>query len=176
MLALTLLAGGLLNQERKDEIALWLMGAQTEESWSRSFNTLFDAVFGARHLSLRCFLSSAVASLIAVTAIWLMMGHAGALELRARSDLLLGAVLVIGLAVNVFADYASLLETRFLLGRMERLRSVSAQAAVLVLDFILSAAIVWIAIFAYLRSPFYEGEIESFAEILGLFSIFSVFF
>ncbi len=77
MLALTLLAGGLLNQERKDEISLWLMGAQSEDNWSRSFVSLFDAVFGGRHLSLRCFLRSAAASLIAVAAIWLLMGNFG---------------------------------------------------------------------------------------------------
>ncbi len=52
----------------------------------------------------------------------------------------------------------------------------SAQAGVLVLDLALSAAIIWLAIFAYLNSPLYTGEIESFAEILGLFSVFSVLF
>lgn len=56
MFTCTLLAGGLLNQERMDEITLWLMGAQTEDNWPRSFTSLFDAVFVARHLSLRCFL------------------------------------------------------------------------------------------------------------------------
>lgn len=174
MLALTLLAGGLLNQERKDEIALWLMGAQTDETWSRSFVSLFDAVFGARHLSLRCFLRSALASLIAVAVIWLLMGNLGTLGLRVRSELSLGGVLVLALAVNVLADYLSLLETRLLMGHMPR--SALGQALVLVLDLALSAAIIWLAIFAYLRSPLNTGEVESFAEILGLFSIFSVLF
>jgi len=79
MLALTLLAGGLLNPGRKDDIALWLMGAQSEETWARTFATLFDAI-------------------------------------------------------------------------------------------------IWLAFLAYLGGPPHEGGIESFAEILGLISIFSVLF
>ena len=74
MLAPTALASTLLNPARKEEIALWLMGAQTEQNWSRSFVWLFDAVFGDRHLSWRCFLRSAIASLIAVVLIWILMG------------------------------------------------------------------------------------------------------
>lgn len=176
MVGLTLFAAKLLNPARKDEIALWLMGAVPEEDWSRNFVALFDAAFGANHFSFRCFLRSSVASVIAVVAIWALMGEAGTLGLRLKADLSLGAVLWLALAVNIVADYVSLLETRFLLGRICRLRSTLAQAAVLVLDFALSAAIIWLAIFAYLRSPLHAGEIESFAEILGLFSIFSVLF
>ena len=153
MLGLTALAAGLLNPARKDEIALWLMGAHTDETWARSFTALFDAVFGSRHLSLNCFVRSTIASLVAVAIIWLMMGNLGALGLRIRSELSLGSVLVLALAVNVAADYLSLLETRFLLGRIDRFRTIPAQAAILLLDFALSAAIIWLAIFAFLHSP-----------------------
>ena len=173
MMGLTALAG-LLNRQRKEEVALWLMGAHTEEGWARSFTTLFDAVFGHRHLSLRCFLRSAIASLVAVVVIWLLMGSAETIGLRLQADLTLGSVLVLGLAINVVADYLSLLETRLLLAHMPR--HWLAQAGVLFFDLLLSAAIIWLAIFAFLRSPLHQGEIESFAEILGVFSIFSVFF
>jgi hypothetical protein len=104
------------------------------------------------------------------------MGNLGALGLRMHAELSLGAVLVLALAINVVADYLSLLETRLLIGQMHRFRSWPAQAGVLLLDLALSAAIIWLAIFAYLRSPLHAGEVESFAEILGLFSIFSVLF
>ena len=40
------------------------------------------------------------------------MGQAGAIGLRIRAELSLGALLAIALAVNVVADYVSLLETR----------------------------------------------------------------
>ena len=75
---------------------------------------------------------------------------------------------------NVIADYLSLLETRWLLGRMPR--STFAQIGVLIFDFLISAAIIWVAIFLYLRSPLHEDDIESFAEVLAAFSVFSVFF
>jgi TPR repeat protein len=138
--------------------------------------SLFDAVFGSDHLSLRCFLRSTVASLIAVALIWALMGNLGTLGTRLQAELSLGSLLVLALAVNVVADYVSLLETRLLLGWMPRIRSTLAQAGVLLLDLILSAAIIWLAIFAFLRSPLHEGEVETFAEILGVFSTFSVLF
>ena len=83
MLGLTLLANSLLNPARKDEIALWLMGAQSDETWARTFTSLFDAVFGERHFSMNCFIRSAIASLLAVALIWLMMGSMGTFGLRA---------------------------------------------------------------------------------------------
>lgn len=170
MFALTRFAT-LLNPNIRDDIALWLMGAQTETNWSKGFTALFDGVFGKNHLSLRCFIRSAIASLIAVTLIWLIMGS---VDLRVNGQMALGTVVLLGLAINVIADYVSLLETRILLGRMPK--NGWLQVGVLILDLIISAAIIWLAIFLYLRSPLHEGEVESFAEILGVFSVFSVFF
>ena len=46
----------------------------------------------------------------------------------------------------------------------------------LLADLILSGAIIFAAIWLYIRSPLYQGDIHSFAEVLGAFSIFSVFF
>ncbi len=152
------------------------MGAQSERNRAMGFTALFDAVFGARHFSWRCFARSAFASLVAVAFIWLLMGQAGAIGLRIRAELSLGALLAIALAVNVVADYVSLLETRLLLGRLHRWHGWPLQLAVLALDLVISALIIWLAIAAYLASPLHRGEVESFAEILGVFSIFSVFF
>jgi hypothetical protein len=50
------------------------------------------------------------------------------------------------------------------------------QSLVLLADLILSGAIIFAAIWLYIRSPLYQGDIHSFAEVLGAFSIFSVFF
>jgi hypothetical protein len=173
MFALTALAS-MLHPERKQDVADWLKGAHGEDGWAKSFIRLFDSVFGEHHLSLKCFLRSIAASLIAVVVIWLLMGSAEMVGLRMQSDLSLGWILITGLAINVVADYVSLLETRWLLGRMPR--HWVLQIGVLILDFLVSAAIIWIVIFLYLRSPLHSGEVETFAEILGVFSIFSVFF
>ncbi|MEO1471105.1 MAG: hypothetical protein AAFV86_18825, partial [Pseudomonadota bacterium] len=163
MAGLTFAAGSLLHPDRRAAIGLWLAGAESEETWSKTFVSLFDAVFGARHLSLKCFVRSAIASLIAVAGIWMLMGEAGTFALRLEAELGLGAVLVIALGVNVVADYVSLLETRWLLGQMHRIRSTWAQALVLVADALVSGAIIWAAIALYVWSPLYEGEIDSFA-------------
>ncbi|MEM1363408.1 MAG: tetratricopeptide repeat protein [Pseudomonadota bacterium] len=173
MFALTAFAS-LINPARKKELAHWLMGTQPETSWTKGFTALFDGVFGKHHLSLKCFLRSAIASLIAVTLIWLLMGNAETIGIRVETQMTLGAIVLIGLAINVVAEYVSLLETRILLGRMPK--NGWHQAGVLIFDLIISAAIIWLAIFLYLRSPLHEGEVESFAEILGVFSVFSVFF
>jgi hypothetical protein len=174
LLGLTALAAMLLAPARKESLALWLMGAESEESWSRSFCALFDAVFGARHLSWRCFWRSTVASLAAVALIWALMGGAGLIGLRLESDLSLGRLLLYALAVNVVADYVSLLETRWLLGRLHRWTGWQ-QALALVADLIVTAAIIWGAI-RLLAGPILGLEPDSFAEVLGVFSVLSVLF
>jgi len=47
---------------------------------------------------------------------------------------------------------------------------------VLLADLILSGAIIFAAIWLFIRSSLYQGDVTSFAEVLGAFSIFSVFF
>ena len=167
---------GLLNRARKDEIALWMMGAESEQDWSRSFCAIFDAVFGTRHLSLRCIGLSALASILSVTAIWLLIGTAQGLGTRLALTLSLGQVLVYGLAINAVADYLSLYETRWLLGRMHRLRAWWLQILVLLLDLALTAAIIWGVIWAVQRLPFFDLEGAGFAEVAGIFSPLAVFF
>lgn len=176
MFALTMAAGVLIRPEHKETIALWLMGAGTERTWAQSFVSLFDNLFGGRHLSPKCMARSSIASLMAVVAIWLLLGEFGALPLRVQAELSVGGFLLAVLAVNIVADYVSLLETRLLLGWLTPGRPVWMQTGVLAVDLLLTTAIIWVALLAYLNSPLHEGEVESFAEILGVFSIFSVLF
>jgi len=58
--AMTLSALGLLAKDRKDDIALWLMGGDSEENWSKTFLSLFDALFGENHLSFSCIIRSGI--------------------------------------------------------------------------------------------------------------------
>lgn len=183
MLALTALATKLLNPQRKDEIALWLMGA-AEDSWHRTFCDLFDAVFGRNHLTWKCARRSALASLLSVVVIWFFMGKVGLIGARLDADLSLGWLLALALGVNLVADYLSLYETRWLIGQMHRVKTAPLQALLLLVDLVVSATIIWVAILLFVRSPIYSlfqerlhtGETASFAEILGVFSIFSVLF
>src|SRR5215471_3168454 len=58
-----------LTDQTKFEIAVWLVGmkaGQKMEPVARTFINMFDRVFGAKHLSLRCFTRSSIASLVAL--------------------------------------------------------------------------------------------------------------
>ncbi len=81
-----------------------------------------------------------------------------------------------GVAINVLADYFSLLETRFLLAYHRRVQSAVVKLLVLCADLAFSAGIIWLVISLFLVSPLHQGDAESFAEVLGVFSIYSVFF
>src|SRR5512132_2350140 len=61
--------GGHLSQGAKDNLALWLMGAY-DSTWTQHFCKLFDTVFCEKHLSWRCLFRSAIASVLAVLALW----------------------------------------------------------------------------------------------------------
>ena len=169
---ITLLASKALADTHKESLSLWLMGA-AEGSWSQTFCRLFDAIFGENHFHRTCIARSVLASLIAVIGLWVLMGSSGALDERINSSKGFWDIIVIGLFVNVLADYVSLLETRYILGQMHRVNSIFGQFLVLLIDAVISGLI----IVGFLRLyGFINGEAFSFAELLGAFSIFAVFF
>ena len=56
----------LLTEDTKLEIAVWLLGVRVGprlKSWPETFLTMFNRVFGARHLSLKSFGASALISI-----------------------------------------------------------------------------------------------------------------
>jgi hypothetical protein len=56
-----------VTDDTKLEIAVWLLDIQTArkvDPWAKSFLKQFELVFGTKHLSIKCFLRSAVASLV----------------------------------------------------------------------------------------------------------------
>ena len=76
-----------LSQESKDTLTLWLWG-EYESTWSHHFCNLFDAVFGARHLSLKCFLRSSLVSVVAVLLLYVLFAEIlGVMGGRALGDL-----------------------------------------------------------------------------------------
>ena len=179
--ALTATGLSLLNQERKDAIALWLMGTEgSEENWSRSFTEIFDAIFGENHFSLRCIATSVFASIVAVLGLWLLLGIDEGFRSRLDTVQGLGTVLAIGLAVNVTADYISLLQTRILLDHVGNLRNPVLQALVLLVDLVLTALIIWIALRVFQFTPWFNkltgGGGADLGEVLLIFSPFAVFF
>jgi len=125
-----------LTDNTKLEIAVWLLGISTErqvERWPNTFLGIFDRVFGSRHLTVRCFSRSAIASLAALLlmiGIYFATGAFGSSIasvvhpvvigiLSSRDDWIaseLRITLLIGLITgNIIPDYISLLVTRSLL-------------------------------------------------------------
>jgi hypothetical protein len=139
---------------------IWLSGSKLREgivALPAQFIVLFDQVFGKRHLSVRCFVASGVASLISVaivTAAWVALKWpVEVLTYYTNTEQLVhetyqldwmslfvdgGTVLVLGLLFNLIPDFLSLLQTRFLLGMMANLRR---PAVLLGVDLILTATL-----------------------------------
>jgi hypothetical protein len=132
-----------LTDDTKLEIAVWLLGVkvgQNVEPWPETFARVFDRVFGAKHLSWRCFLRSGLASYTCFLLSLIIMDVTGreifAFQLfNIRSRFL---VFLAPLFVTVVPDYLSLLETRFLLRLMQRYRTFGFWGGILALDLVLT--------------------------------------
>ena len=160
-----------VSPEIKAEITLWLRNlpaATMSASWPATFARVFDRIFGSRHLSWQCFLRSAVASLISiviVTLIWAAVRPSEMKSFIAAESIVfvLGAPILSGLVVNVVPDYASLLETRFVIGRMKNCDS-RAVIAWLLFDTIASAAIFMLPYAAFIVIISYLADDTSIAD------------
>jgi len=167
-----------LTDQTKFEIAVWLVGmkaGQKMEPVARTFINMFDRVFGAKHLSLRCFTRSSIASLVALL---LTYGIFWAINRVAAEGVLQyfridWQIIVIGLVIgNIIPDYVSLLVTRYLLGFFRPPRSAWIGLA----SIVVLVGIVWVIALlgmmtvealsvAYLRRNAHVNDIE---EIVAL--------
>ncbi|MEM6681536.1 MAG: tetratricopeptide repeat protein [Pseudomonadota bacterium] len=172
--AVTVFATEDLAPDRKAHLALWLKG-DYDSTWPKEFGAMFDRLFGANHLKLRCMALSALASIVAVFALWLLFDRALSLiSLRADTGLSLTQALLIGAAINIVPDYISLYETRWLLKTFERVRHPFGQLAILLVDLLVTGLIIYSGIKLYLLV---RGEAQiSFVEMAALFSFYAIFF
>jgi len=138
--------GRILPDEEREHVALWLTERE-EERWARQFGLFFDALLGAKHFSLKRLVRSTIGSMIAVGALWLLFGPVlGLLGQRTDGILSVTELLVFALLINIAADYFSLMETRWLLRKFEDVRAWPAQVLLLLVDLVLSGAIIVVAI------------------------------
>src|SRR5262249_50998177 len=115
---------GVLKDETKKEIGIWLLHVKVGHHvgpWPDTFAKVFDRVFGSKHLSLKCFLRSCVASLFMVIIATLFTVSMNS-DLKAslnKAGFFTWDIIVAGgstaLAFNILPDYLSLLKTRWLL-------------------------------------------------------------
>ena len=141
-----------LNDNTKLEIAAWLLGVKVGkkvEAWPDTFANIFDRVFGARHLSWRCFWRSCTASVASVCIVLCLMctkmplaDDAAILKLVLFSGLQSVAPLLV---VNCVPDYLSLLETRFMLNLMRSHATTICRALVVLIDFAITLIIAVVA-------------------------------
>ena len=134
-------------------ISTWLRNIDIAEAlgnWPAQFAHVFDAVFGERHLSWRCFYRSSIASLCSVAIVALIWAAIRPNEFDAfakPAPTFLAPLLVfvlIAVFSNVIPDYLSLLESRYVIRWMTTNRSVLQILFFLVVDFVATFIIFWI--------------------------------
>ena len=146
----------------------------------RVFADLFDSVFGTKKLSLSFVLKSIIASFVSTLIVFLILEIC---DYNIGEEYVLTMVLI-GLPVlfNLVPDYLSLIETRWLLGKMIRSHSVIRLIAFFVIDlfFTLLIFVTWTIISITLFSLFKEvpidyiikqySKIESYSEVISYFT------
>lgn len=169
LLGLAWKADDLTSKELREDLSLHLLCVEPERvgmavrAWPRHFAALFDRVFGSKHLSVRCFVRSCIASLgaLAVAVIvyahaapadWTYVKHAVASGERMAFFWYFAPAWKVGVffaALNLIPDYLSLLETRFVIRRLASVGSMTGQLAWLTLDFAATLAIFLIPVAAF---------------------------
>jgi hypothetical protein len=170
----TTFAISLLHDDKKANLSLWLQG-DYQSTWPAQFGTMFDSIFGQNHFRLRCVLLSAIASIIAVFALWLLFDVIlGLISLRAVTGLSLTQALLLGAAINIIPDFISLYETRWLLKQFERISNPILQLFVLAVDALITGAIIYAGVALYLLIT--DNPQVSAVEMIALFSFYAIFF
>ncbi|EDQ05052.1 Putative beta-lactamase HcpC [Sulfitobacter indolifex] len=169
-----------LSPTKKAVLTQFLSGQKTEATWTIHFCNLFDYWFGEKHFSWHCFVRSAVASVLAVGAIWMLFEPVlGVLTDRVATSLPLWQVLALGAAVNVIPDFVSLFQTRKVLEVFKREHSILVQLCVLVLDAVLTALIIFLGIRGFtllFGDPVSGADRIAAVEMVAVVSPYAIFF
>jgi len=134
----------LMSGESRAQVSDWLLRenfADRPANWPSTFVDLFDAVFTEHHLSWTCFRRSALTSILVITVLFGAFAGLGWITLPSslRGFVEIAALLGIPISLNVVIDYASLFETRWVLGRMGTTNRMPVHLLYLGLDLVLTA-------------------------------------
>lgn len=173
---LTRLIFSYFSEELKEEISAGVIANDAEENWAVTFKRAFEAVFDTSQFTWKCVRRSFTISSVAVFFFGAILFAGDMLIYRAQDETSILLIIPTLLIVNYVADFVSIYETRFLLSVLSKTKSVPRQIGLLIIDFVLSAVIVWVVIWVYFQLPFYKGPADTFAEVIGAFSLFSVCF
>ena len=145
---------GAISLDTKRKVADWLKSmaarstSQTLIESPRWFIEMFDGVFGKKHLTLRCFTRSCVASITAVlilTIVWAILDPTACqeyLSILPPPEAIAGifGIFFVSLILNILPDYLSLLETRWIL-KLVANSDIKRIIVLLVLDVIMTGGI-----------------------------------
>lgn len=148
-----------------------------KENWPSNFIYIFDSVFGRRHLSIRCFVASSIASLTTIAVLIflkLIFKQYTSLELYEVGSF--RDIVIMALSFNLILDYVSLLQTRYWLSLLKVQNNLVYLLLIVVGDFILTTLTVYLGVLLYysLIIPLQIfGSIFPFSLYFGLaFSIY----
>jgi hypothetical protein len=145
------------------------------EDWPGMFASVFDRVFGKKHISWRCFRRSAIVSVISVGIMSLVVtavhgAGQGVWDILSDAPLA-NAILFAAYVVllNLLPDYVSLLETRLLIRFMSAAR-ILIHPLFLILDAAFTTLIFGIAVWltAWMLSSLTSGEPLELSELPSL--------
>lgn len=133
------------------EVAIWLLDREKNaeglnakaQNWPSTFASIFDTVFGERHLTWRCFRRSCLVSACGVVLMFFLWGvvHPDKFIAYFRSNPYpLVEYIPKFLFVSVLPDYISLLKSRFLIRFMGKANPLTI-AFLILLDFVATLAI-----------------------------------
>lgn len=156
-----------ISDKTREDIKDWLENRELNVLY---FGEVFNALFTERHWSVACVVRSCIASIISLLIISLIT-----LSLSAESSTLYDQsvftlsvqVFLIGLGLNLIPDYFSLMETRWVLTKMDGAHGFK-QLLWILFDFIVSIGIFMMPVIIILTLPV-NGTTAPLWEFMGVY-------
>lgn len=150
----------IIKQDVKISISKWLNNNEltVDEKWPNTFIEIFDRVFTKKHLSFKCFFRSTLASYVSAIIIFIIYII---INPKFFSDLIDGADSIENIAefarsgivailfFNMFPDYISLLETRFILKKIKQSVTTAKIIALLFMDLLFTTLSIFVPWFIF---------------------------
>lgn len=160
-----------MSDQGKQATTNWLKSISTTDnssSWSESFASAFDSIFGNKHFSRSCFIRSSIASYISLTIvffIWAFLRQDEFQLITSFDEVLSTVIILFGLALflNVFPDFISLYQTRLFLKIINNKPNIMFTVAVLICDVVITGIV---ATTPYIIALSFSGYIDQLPNIV----------
>ncbi len=166
-----------LLRSKKKELVKWLLGTKdSKNSIINPFLDIFDRLFSKKHFSLRCFLMSILFSISIFSLTYLIyykINYNNVPDFDLAGIDILKDILPFIIVFTIIPDYLSLLETRFILGIMDKTEGIMKKIFLLILDFFLTFLIIatFLIIGTKLGSKYLMSDLYHFSFLDSWYSI-----